>query len=211
MVGGGLTQGSFGRSIGCRHFPGSVERSPSDITRLLLDLSNGAPEAFDRLLPVVYGELKVLAGAQLRRERPDHTLSPTALVHEAFLRLVDQQAVSWEGRSHFFGIAARAMRQILVDHARRRTAKKRGRQHQVTLSTDPAIATPIPDDEILGVDEALSRLAEVDPRQAELVELRYFAGLSIEEAADVVGVSVATVKRDWVLARAFLQRELTRT
>lgn len=187
-----------------------MDPSPSDITRLLLDLSDGKPEALDRLLPVVYGELKALAASQLRRERPDHTLSPTALVHEVFLRLVDQQSVSWAGRAHFFGVAATAMRRILVDHARRRKAKKRERHQQVTLPTDAAIAAPGPSDDVLAVDEALDRLAAFDPRQARLIELRYFGGLSIEEAADVTGVSPATVKRDWILARAWLQRELTR-
>lgn len=162
----------------------------------------------ERLLPVVYEELKVLAASYLRRERVDHTLSPTGLVHEAYLKLVDQRSVGWEGRSHFFGIAAQAMRRILVDHARRRIAKKRGRQLQVTLDTAAEPAGAPPDEEVAAVDEALARLAALDPRQARLVELRYFAGLSIEEAAEVLGVSPATVKRDWVLARAWLQREL---
>lgn len=179
-----------------------------DVTRLLAALTSGSPEAMERLLPLVYDELKLLAGSYLRRERADHTLTPTALVHEAYLRLVDQRGVSWESRSHFFGIAAQAMRRILVDHARRRIAKKRGRQHQVTLDTAVDVATPGSDDEVAAVDEALVRLTALDARQGQLVELRYFAGLSIEETADVLGISPATVKRDWALARAWLQREL---
>ena len=185
-----------------------VDPSTSEVTRLLAQISEGAPDAMERLLPVVYQELKLLAASQLRRERPDHTLSPTGLVHEAYFRLVDQRVVNWKGRSHFFGIAAQAMRRVLVDHARRRSANKRSRQLQVTLESD-ADQVPAETDEILAVDEALVRLLEVDERQARLIELRYFAGLSIEETAEVLGVSSATVKRDWVLARAWLQRELS--
>jgi RNA polymerase sigma-70 factor, ECF subfamily len=186
-----------------------VESSPSDVTRLLADLSGGHTGALERLLPLVYDELKQLAASQLRRERDEHTLGPTALVHEAFFRLVDQRSVSWQGRAHFFGVAAQAMRRILVDHARRRSAAKRGRQHQVTLDSEAAGADEAPADEVLAVDEALERLAAVDPRQAKLVELRYFAGFSIEEAAELLEISPATAKRDWTFARAWLQRELT--
>ena len=162
-----------------------------------------------RLIPLVYGELRQLAARQLRDERPDHTLSPTSLVHEAFLKLTGNTPVSWESRSHFFGVAAQAMRRILVDHARRRTAQKRGRQHQITLDTAAQDALPTSSDDILGVDEALERLALLDARQARVVELRYFVGLSIEETAEVIGTSIATVKRDWMVARAWLQRELS--
>ena len=186
-----------------------VESSPSDVTRLLADLSGGQTGALERLLPLVYDELKQLAASQLRRERDEHTLGPTALVHEAFFRLVDQRSVSWQGRAHFFGVAAQAMRRILVDHARRRSAAKRGRQHQVTLDSEAAGADDAPAEEVLAVDEALERLAAVDPRQAKLVELRYFAGFSIEEAAELLEISPATAKRDWAFARAWLQRELT--
>src|SRR5262245_61103462 len=126
----------------------------------------------DRLMPLVYDELRVLAQSQLRRERGEHTLGPTALVHEAWFRLVDQKSVTWQGRSHFFGVAAQAMRRILVDHARRRSAAKRSRQHQVTLESDAAEASGASSEEVMGVDEALERLAAVDPRQAQLVELR---------------------------------------
>lgn len=179
-----------------------------DITGLLLAASKGEPEALDRVFPVVYEKLKTMARKHLRSERPDHTLGATALVHEAFLRLVDQRSVTWESQSHFYGIATQAMRRILVDHARRRTAGKRGRQHQVTLPTNAPIADVDRSEEIVGVDEALTRLAVEDPRSARLVELRYFGGMTIEEAAKLLGVSSATAKRDWVLARAWLQRAL---
>ncbi|MFN8583117.1 MAG: sigma-70 family RNA polymerase sigma factor [Gemmatimonadaceae bacterium] len=186
-----------------------MESTPSEITRLLLELGHDQSGALERLFPVVYDELKAMAAAHLRRERPDHTLSPTALVHEAYLRLVDQRAITWEGRSHFFAIAATAMRRILVDHTRRRIAKKRERR-QVTLSTEPGVATSSPSDEVLAVDEALERLAAFDPRRAQLIEMRYFAGFSIEEVSEATGMSRATVNRDWALARAWLQRELSR-
>lgn len=181
----------------------------SDVTSLLLRLVDGDPEAMDRLMPLVYDELRRLAAGQLRREREEHTLTPTSLVHEAFLRLTGGATVDWQGRSHFFGVAAQAMRRILVDHARRRTTQKRNRQHQVTLDPSFEPAGSAPSEEILAVDEALARLAELDPRQAQVVELRYFVGLSIEETAEVLGTSPATVKRDWTVARAWLQRELT--
>ncbi len=186
-----------------------MEPAPSDVTRLLTDLSRGESGALERLMPLVYDELRVLAASQLRRERGEHTLGPTALVHEAFFRLADQRSVSWQGRAHFFGVAAQAMRRILVDHARRRSAGKRGRQHQVTLESDAAEARDAPSEEVLAVDAALERLAMVDPRQSSLVELRYFAGFTIEETAELLGISLATAKRDWAFARAWLQRELT--
>jgi RNA polymerase sigma factor (TIGR02999 family) len=186
-----------------------VESQPSDVTRLLIELSSGQTGAMDRLVPLVYEELKALAASQLRRERGDHTLGATALVHEAFFRLVDQRSVSWQGRSHFFGVAAQAMRRILVDHARRHTASKRERQMQVTLETDAALASDAGSEEVMAVDQALARLASLDPRQAQLVELRYFAGFSIEETAELMDISPATVKREWAFARAWLQKELS--
>jgi len=181
----------------------------SDVTRLLLDLSNGRREATDELLPLVYAELRELAARLLRNERPDHTLQPTALVHEAYLRLVDQRVGTWENRAHFLGIAAQAMRRILVDHARRRgTAKRRGAR--VTL--DDAVAPPTgPSVDLLEIDAALGRLAGLDARQARVVELRFFGGLTLEETAAVLGVGPATVKRDWTVARAWLHRELSAT
>lgn len=185
-----------------------LDRTDSDVTRLLAALANGEPAAMDQLLPVIYDELKRLAAAQLRRERGEHTLGATALVHEAFLRLVDQRSVDWRGRSHFFGIAAQAMRRILVDHARRRTAHKRSRDQQITLDNAAPIAADADSDEILDVHEALERLALIDERQAKLVELRYFAGFTIDESAELLGISTATACRDWAFARAWLQREL---
>ena len=186
-----------------------MDAQPSEVTALLRRIVDGDEEGIQRLIPLVYGELRQLAARQLRDERPDHTLSPTSLVHEAFLKLTGHAPVNFEGRSHFFRVAAQAMRRILVDHARRRTAQKRGRQHQVTLDAEVEASLATSSQDILGVDEALERLALLDARQAQVVELRYFVGLSIEETADVIGTSVATVKRDWMVARAWLQRELS--
>lgn len=182
---------------------------PSEVTEILHRIADGETDGLDRLMPLVYAELRQLAASQLRRERPDHTLSPTSLVHEAFLRLTGHSPVSWVGRSHFFRVAAQAMRRILVDHARRRVSQKRSRQHQVTLDEEISASHAPSSEEVLGVDEALERLAMLDARQARVVELRYFVGLSIEETAEVLGVSIATVKRDWMVARAWLQRELS--
>ncbi|HQW65972.1 MAG TPA: sigma-70 family RNA polymerase sigma factor [Gemmatimonadales bacterium] len=185
-----------------------MDAAPTDVTTLLAAASGGSPDALSALLPVVYDELKRLAAGQLRLERDDHTLGATALVHEAFLRLTGGSAPTWENRAHFFGIAAQAMRRILVEHARRRNAQKRSHKQHVTLDSQVDVADGAPSDEVVAVDEALHRLAALDPRQAKVVELRYFVGLSIEESADVLGVSPATVKRDWALARAWLHREL---
>jgi RNA polymerase sigma factor (TIGR02999 family) len=188
--------------------PDPLDTQPSDITRLLLEASHGRVDAMEALLPLVYGELKRLADAQMRQERPDHTLGTTGLVHEAYLRLVDSASIDWQGRAHFFGVASRAMRRILVDHARRRTAQKRSRQQGVSLDEAMAGAVDLPGDEVLAVDDALERFARQDPRAAQLVELRYFAGFSIEEAAELLSISPATAKRDWALARAWLARDL---
>jgi len=182
--------------------------SSTDITRTLVRFSNGDPAALEVLLPAVYDELRRIAAAELRRERPGHTLQPTALAHEAFLRLVNQRDVTWQNRAHFLGVAAQAMRRILADHARRRRAEKRGGD-AVRVSMDesdlPAVSAPVLADEL---DTALEDLARLEPRHARIVELRFFGGLTIEETALVVGVSPATVKRDWMLARAWLHREL---
>lgn len=181
---------------------------PEDITQALIDLSGGDPEALDRLLPVVYDNLRSLARRELSRERPDHTLNATALVHEAYLRLVQLDRITWEGRAHFFGAAAQAMRRILISYARMRKAEKRGAgAEHVPLDDVVAVARQRPQ-ELLALDEALERLAEIDERRARIVECRYFAGMSIEETAETIGVSPATVKRDWLLARAWLNREL---
>ncbi len=177
-----------------------------DITALLKDWSGGDREALERLMPVVYGELKRLAASYLRSERPDHTLQPTALVHEAFLRLQGQRSVIWSNRGHFFGIAARIMRRILVDHARRRRAAKRdGVVLRLTL-VDAGADDRAP--ELIALDSALTSLEELDPQQARVVELRFFGGLTVEETAEAAGISTATVKREWRTARAWLRREI---
>jgi RNA polymerase sigma factor (TIGR02999 family) len=181
---------------------------PSDVTGLLLAWANGDRAALDALLPALYDHLHAQAARALRRESNGHTLQPTALVHEAYLRLVDQQRVPADSRSRFYGIAARVMRQILVDHARTRSAAKRGRGvHPVTL-IESAAGTELPAVEVLAVHEALDRLELLDQRQARIVELRYFAGLTIAETAAELGISTATAKRDWVVASVWLRREL---
>ncbi len=180
-----------------------------DVTALLKDWSGGDRQALERLMPLVYGELRKVAASYLRSERPDHTLQPTALVHEAFLRLVDQRSVDWANRAHFFGIAAQMMRRILVDHARKRHAAKRDASH---YRVDTAIAGETEPDqgpELLALDRALVGLEKLDPRQARVVELRFFAGLTVEETAEVVAISTATVKREWRTARAWLKREIS--
>ena len=194
------------------------------VTQLLLDWSSGDQRALGELMPLVYGELRRLADRQLRGERQNHTLQRTALVHEAYLRLINQRNVSWQGRAQFIGLAAQLMRRILIDHARARRRAKRGggvapvsldqtgvilgsgdeegpRSEALELAEDPTV-------DLSAIDAALSRLEALDPKQGRIVELRFFGGLSIEETAEVVGVSPATVKREWALARAWLRREL---
>ena len=185
--------------------------SGKDVTGLLRRWSEGDKQALEGLLPLVYEELRALAASCFRSERPDHTLQPTALVHEAYLRLIGQEHVAWQNRAHFFGIAAQMMRRILVDHARARHAAKRG-GGQVTLMLDDAVALPKQRNvDLLALDAALTELAELDARQSQIVELRFFAGLSIEDTARVLAISPATVKREWATARAWLRRETTRT
>lgn len=181
--------------------------SPGEITRLLDAWGSGDRSALDRLLPMVHVELRKLAARRLRGERPGHTLQPTALVNEVFLRLVRGHPVRWESRAHFFGVAARLMRQILVDHARGRQAAKRGGE-LARVSLEDAMDTADAALAVLTVDEALTMLAKVDARQASVAELRIFGGLNLEEAGEVLGVSPATVSRDWRVARAWLAREL---
>ena len=180
-----------------------------DVTALLARWSRGDSDALDALMPIIYAECRRIAARQLALERRDHSLDPTALVHELYLRLVDQQRASWENRAQFFGVAARLMRRVLVDHARARHAEKRGGD-AVFVSLDAAADTP--DDsqvaDVLAIDEALERLAAHDPEQVQIVELRYFAGLTVEETARVVGRSSRTVKREWRLAKAWLYQEL---
>jgi RNA polymerase sigma factor (TIGR02999 family) len=179
--------------------------TPSRVTQLLRDWQGGDEAAGRDLASVIYGELKRLAASRLRGERRDHTLQPTALVNEAWLKLADAR-VDWQNRAHFFGIAAITMRRILVDHARRRDSAKRGHGDARVPLDDvlDQLAGPLPDPQLIALDVALTRLAALDPRQARVVELRYFAGLSVEDTAAAVGVSTGTVKREWAAARAWL-------
>jgi len=179
----------------------------ADVTGLLVAWSNGDQAVGSPLMDAVYGELRRLARGYLRRERPDHSLPPTALVHEAYLKLVDQRRVRWQSRAQFFAIAAHVMRRILVDHARARGAEKRGAGGRVNLEGIDAETGP-PNVDMLDLDAALEELALIDPRQSRLVELRFFGGLTVNETAVVLGVAPITVKRDWALARAWLFRAL---
>ncbi|HEV8509281.1 MAG TPA: sigma-70 family RNA polymerase sigma factor [Gemmatimonadales bacterium] len=183
--------------------------TPAEVTGLLLQWSRGDAEALQRLTPLVYDECRRIAERQLHDERPDHTLSPTALVHELYLRLVDQRRTTWKNRAQFFGVAAELMRRILVDYARRRQAQKRGGAG-VLVSLDAALdaTNGSRSAEVLALNEALGRLGERDPEQQRIVELRFFAGLTVEEIAHVLGRSPRTVKREWRLAKAWLFREL---
>ena len=184
----------------------------ADITQLLLAWSDGRREALDDLMPIVYADLRRVAAGYMRREAAGHALQPTALVHEAFVRLVDQKQVKWRNRAHFFGVAAGMMRRILVDHARRRRAEKRGGGwERVTLAGDEPASDAHREIDVLALDEALERLAGFDPQQVRIVELRYFGGLTIEETAEVVGVSPATVVREWTIAKAWLRADLSRS
>jgi len=182
-----------------------------EVSRLLSDSVAGREEAAIQLFPIVYDELRRLAASALRRERADHTLQPTALVHEAFLRLVDVPEDRWHDRAHFVAIAARAMRRVLVDHARGRMALKRGRADiHVPIDEVDVASSETGGVDLVVLDEALSRLAALDERQARIVELRFFGGLTVEETAALIGSSPRTVKRDWHMARAWLKRELAR-
>jgi RNA polymerase sigma factor (TIGR02999 family) len=186
----------------------------TDVTRLLIAWSDGEEAAAEPLMDAVYDELRRLARAYLLRERRDHSLPATGLVHEAYLRLVDQKRVRWQNRTHFFAVAARVMRRLLVDHARATGASKRGAGLTVSLDAadvDVAIDTAGQDSQLdlIALDRALGKLATVDARQARLVELRYFGGLTVDEAASVLDVAAITVKRDWALARTWLYRELS--
>jgi RNA polymerase sigma factor (TIGR02999 family) len=183
------------------------EAEPGDVTRLLQSWSYGDKKALNELVPLVYRELRRLAAAYLRRERRDHTLAPTALVHEAYLRLVDQTRVDCRTRTQFFGIAANLMRQILVNHAKRHGAVKRVGGNRVTLEEAEGVAQPW-EAGLIALDEALERLSLLDPRQGRIVELRFFGGLTEGEIAENLGVSPATVQRDWRIARAALYDEL---
>lgn len=188
---------------------GPTQRASHDITGLLLQWSRGDADALDRLMPVIYEECRRIAARQIQREHRDHTLDPTAVVHELYLRLIDQRRASWENRAHFFAIAAQLMRRILVDYARRKHADKRG-GGAILISLDAADNTPNAPraEDVVAIDDALERLARIDAEQVRIIELRFFAGLTVEDTAHVVGRSPRTVKREWQLARAWLYREL---
>ena len=179
----------------------------TDVTRLLLAWNDGEESAGTRLMDAVYAELRQLARAHLLRERRDHSLPATALVHEAYLKLVDQRRARWRNRTQFFAIASQVMRRLLIDHARARAASKRGAQLTVALE-DLDVPSPVRAPDVIALDAALEKLATLDRRQARLVELRFFGGLTVDEAAAVLDVAAITAKRDWVLARTWLYREL---
>jgi len=181
-----------------------------EITRLLQDWNDGNREALDKLLPLVYDELRRLAHSYLTHERPDHTLQTTALVHEAYLKLMDQHSVNWQNHGHFFAISAQAMRRILLDSARRRTSAKRGSGGaKISLDEAATVSREAANESLLALDRALRKLEEVDAAQSKIVELRYFGGLTIEETAKVLKTSPATVKREWTMARAWLYRAMS--
>ena len=183
----------------------------SRVTQLLEKFEPGDRPAGKQLFAEVYTELRALAARYLHRERNNHTLQPTALVHEVYLKLVGQTSVDWQGRAHFLAIAAKAMRQILVDHARRhRAAKRGGNRHRITLD-DNLVIDSRRDVDLLALEDALTKLTKLDPRQAQMVELRFFGGLSIEEVAKVMGISKRSVEREWTMVRAWLRRELSRS
>jgi RNA polymerase sigma factor (TIGR02999 family) len=182
--------------------------TPADATRLLAECERGDEAALAQLFPIVYGELRALAARHLGRERRDHTLQPTALVHEAFLKLAGERNQRWQSHGHFLGLAATAMRRILIDHAVRRNAEKRGGGRERTQLFEAASLFEERAEDLLALDEALQKLDALDPRKARLVELRFFAGLNEEEAASALGVSARTVERDWRVAKAWLRKEI---
>ena len=185
-----------------------AEVSSSDVTVLLAQLTKGNQQAASRLIPLVYRELRQIAGRHMRQERPDHTLQATALVHEAYLKLVEQGSANWQSRAHFFAVAAQVMRHILVDHARAHLCEKRGGGQAKLPLEEGLVFAPGQSGELVEIDAALRRLAELDSRQAQIVELRFFGGLTVEETAAVLGISPKTVKRDWSVAKAWLHGEL---
>jgi RNA polymerase sigma factor (TIGR02999 family) len=185
------------------------EPAPQNVTNLLVQWNKGDRGALEALVPLVYEELRRLARYYLKQEKQNHTLSSTALVHEAYLRLVNQRDVTWQNRAHFFGVASQMMRRILVDHARHHAYAKRG-GGALTLALEDAVATPQRREvDLVALDDALSSLAKLDERQSRMVELRFFGGLSIEETSEVLGISAPTVKREWASARAWLYREIS--
>jgi RNA polymerase sigma factor (TIGR02999 family) len=185
-----------------------VNPEDGEVTKLLAELSQGKDEAASRLIPLVYSELRKLAAGYMRRERCDHTLQPTALVHEAYMKLLQQRSIEWQSRAHFYGIAAQIMRRILVDHARAHLREKRGSGQRPVVLDETVMFAPEHSRDLLKLDEALERLGELDPRQSKIVELRFFAGLTVEETAELLEISPKTVKRDWSMAKAWLHGEL---
>lgn len=181
---------------------------PAEITQLLLDWRGGSERAFEELLPLVYGELRRIARNYMRRQNPGHTLQTTALVNEAYMRLVDSNRVNWQDRNHFFAVSAQLMRRILVDFARKKNSQKRGGDHLIVTLDERVENLAETGTDLVALDEALSRLAEFSPRQSRVIELRFFAGLNEEQIAEVLDVSARTVRRDWQIARAWLFREL---
>lgn len=186
----------------------ATELSPGDVTKLLRGASAGDKDAFEHLLPLVYDELRRIARRQMRRERSDHTLHPTALVHEVYLKMIDQANNTFNSRAHFYGIAARAMRQVLIDHARKRSAEKRGGDWARTTLSNRQIGMSLKSEELLALDTALDKLDTIDTRLRRIVEFRFFAGMTEDEVAEVLELSLRTVQRDWAKARAWLYREL---
>jgi len=184
------------------------DQASGDVTVLLSELVKGDEAAASKLFPLLYDELRRLAGYYMRRERGDHTLQPTALVHEAYIKLVQQRPIDWQGRAHFFGIAARVMRTILVDHARGHLRDKRGGGQRPVPIDEVLIFAPEQSQELVKLDQAVERLTKIDPRQGKIVELRFFGGLTVEQTADVLSISPKTVKRDWSMAKAWLHGEL---
>lgn len=192
---------------------GEAELKPDtgshEVTQLLISWSDGDKGALEQLLPMIYRSLQKIAHSHLNRERSSHTLQTTALVHEAYLKLIDQNSVEWKNRSHFFAIASQAMRRILLDHARKQIAEKRGGEREKISLEDVDIALVTSNRELLALDEALNELEKIDPQQSRIVELRYFGGLTVEETAEVLQISPRTVAREWAMARAWLYRNLT--
>ena len=185
--------------------------STDSVTGLLIELSNGKREVVDALLPIIYDELKRIAASYLRRERSDHTLQPTALVNEAYMKMVDITQISWQNKAHFVAVAANQMRRILVDHARRRNAFKRGGEFHILTLNDEIDKAADETTELIELDDALNELAKMDAVKAQIVEMRYFGGLTMEEVAEVLGVSVITVKRHWKMTKAWLYGRLTKS
>lgn len=184
--------------------------STNGVTDLLIRLSGGKREVVDELLPIIYDELKRIAASYLRRERSDHTLQPTALVNEAYMKMVDITQVSWQNKAHFIGVAANQMRRILVDHARQHNAQKRGGEFHILTLNEEIDKADEQSAELIALDDALTELAKMDPTKARIVELRYFGGLTTDETAEVLGVSSITVKRNWKMTKAWLYGQLTK-